>query len=70
MCQHHIIFIEDWEGDPSIPGGKHDISYYLCTECGEEWTEMPNEFDIDIEPDYMYDEPIMDRDCDYWERVA
>ena len=44
-CEHEWVFVRDWEGDPSLPGGMNDCSYYRCTECGEEQYEKPIDYE-------------------------
>lgn len=44
-CQHAWVYVEDWEGDPSLPGGTRDLSHYLCTECELEQTDKPETFE-------------------------
>lgn len=42
LCEHLWMLVNDWEGDPSLPGGVREYSYYVCQECGEE-TDNPEE---------------------------
>lgn len=68
-CKHNWVFIEDWEGDTSLPGGTHDLTYYLCTECGEESQEEPLDFIDDREPDIDdFDPQDFNKEADYWGR--
>ena len=56
-CAHDWSFIEDWEGDPSLPGGTNDVSYYFCHKCELEQTETPETFeDPAPELDDFYDD--------------
>jgi hypothetical protein len=41
-CNHYWKFIKDWEGDPTIPNGTRDCSYWVCINCGEITYEDPN----------------------------
>lgn len=34
-CDHVWTFVADWEGDPRIPNGTHDLSHFECEHCGE-----------------------------------
>jgi len=76
MCDHDWKYVHDWEGDPSVPNGTRDISYYECTLCGETQDEVPDGFDLtsmslyDTLEEYNLDRDLCDRDCDYWERVS
>ena len=35
---HTWKFISDWEGNPDVPNGTRDVSYYVCIHCGYEAT--------------------------------
>ena len=50
-CDHVWTLVKDWAGDPSIPNGTYDCSYYMCLECELEQPEMPDGY-----------EPIIDRE--------
>lgn len=50
-CKHEYAEVEDWEGDPSIPNGKHYLYYWRCVHCGDEVDERPPEDQI-CEPDF------------------
>lgn len=50
--RHDWSYLKDWEGDPTIPNGTHDVSVWRCTGCGDErdasgfnGREEPPEFD-------------------------
>ncbi len=42
---HAPEFIKDWFGDPTLPNGTVDCSFYRCAICGEELgnEELDNE---------------------------
>lgn len=40
-CQHQWVYIEDWYGDPTIPNGTADCSFWRCEECGMETHDDP-----------------------------
>ncbi len=48
------IYIVDWMGDPCIPNGTVDCSYYYCQTCGSEQTEKPDGYEE------QFEEPIYD----------
>ena len=41
---HHWVFVRDWYGDPTIPYGTADCSFYRCQHCGEERHEKPDSY--------------------------
>lgn len=49
-CNHNWKFIKSWGGDPSIPNGTFDCSFYQCTKCDEEQDSEPADF-VAEEPD-------------------
>jgi len=56
-CNHKWVLVEDWEGDPSLPGGTNDVSYYFCTECELQQDETPDTWeDPAPELDDFYDD--------------
>ncbi len=68
-CNHVWVIVPDWGGNPDVPNGTFDCSYYQCTECGEERDDMPEGFEPEFnEPDYDEGDYAIDKDCDYWER--
>ena len=69
-CIHDWEELETWEGDDSIPNGKHYITYYKCSQCGEEQDEEPSDFEPDDGSDYgdyLYDQQKDDRMMAKWE---
>ena len=40
-CAHAWQFIPDWEGNPGIPNGTRDCSFWQCWLCGEETYDKP-----------------------------
>ena len=50
-CDHHWTFVRDWYGDPTIPYGTADCSFYRCKRCGEEQTERPDDYEDPAELD-------------------
>lgn len=46
-CHHNWRYIKDYEGDPSIPNGIHDISHWECLRCGLCCDDPPPEIDFD-----------------------
>jgi hypothetical protein len=56
-CEHDWEFVSDWEGDPSIANGTHDLSHWRCMACGLEQIETPDGF----EPDYDKEDIEIDR---------
>lgn len=60
-CEHEFVETEAWEfGQLAV--------YYKCKECGFEQDEKPDNWEPSLDdPDDP--DPIIDRDCDYWERL-
>ena len=56
-CEHDWVYVPDWEGDPSVPNGTHDVSYYECTKCEEVSYDMPDCYEdpMAVYGDYLYD---------------
>jgi hypothetical protein len=61
------MFVPDWEGDPSLPNGTRDTSYWLCSNCELEQDERPAGIessypgpDFEPEPDMVPDERAAD----------
>lgn len=50
-CEHSWVYHSDWEGDPSVPNGTRDCSFWTCSLCGDEVHEKPEDLEPD-EPDY------------------
>lgn len=48
-CDHNWEFVADWEGDPDLPNGTHDLSHWRCLECGLEQIETPEGYEPDFE---------------------
>lgn len=42
-CEHRWIFIQDYEGDPSIPNGVNEFSYWECLYCGMQVNKKPDD---------------------------
>ena len=34
MCEHRWKWIKDWYGNPEVPNGTVDCSYWECKDCG------------------------------------
>ena len=47
-CQHDWKYVKDWEGDPSVPNGTRDCSYWTCTKCDELSDEVPDGYEDDF----------------------
>ena len=59
-CPHEWKFVSDWGGDPDVPNGTFDASFYYCPLCDTEQTDRPDDFEEPFEPDY--EEPFDPRD--------
>jgi len=67
-CKHSWLFVPDWEGDPSLPNGVNDVSYWVCDECGQETNERPEGIEDDYPgPDFKKKElgDMIDEAVDY-----
>ena len=50
-CNHDWQYVPDWGGNPDVPNGTFDASYFVCELCDEHQTEMPDDY-IEPEPDF------------------
>lgn len=45
-CPHdNWEYCGDWFGDPEVPGGTQDCSFWTCMDCGKEQVETPDGID-------------------------
>jgi hypothetical protein len=59
--QHNWEFVKDWYGDPTIPNGTCDCSFFRCKRCGEERAEAEV---AGPDPDELYERMREERDYD------
>ena len=61
-CDHRWKFTRDWMGDPTIPNGTYSWNLWVCSKCGDETDEQPDDWEDprECEPDYERDKRIDD----------
>lgn len=69
-CEHFWLFVPDWEGDPSVPNGTRDCSYWKCDLCDAETYERPDGIEDDypgeeFEPEYENKDGLTRADFEY-----
>lgn len=54
--EHEWEYVADWEGDPGVVNGTHDISFLRCASCGAENHDLdPNDYRPDFDDSWEYD---------------
>lgn len=51
-CPHDWEFVNDWYGNPDVPNGTMDCSYYYCPLCDTEQTDTPEGYEQPFQEPY------------------
>lgn len=68
QCKHVWRTHTDWMGDPDVINGTVSWTVYECTECGEETTEKPDDYDPNEGRDPDHEREMRQEDREFLER--
>ena len=63
-CDHDWQWVDDWEGDPTIPNGTHDLSGWVCRKCDSTDCDddKPSRYDPDDRAAYLDEMRRLDKE--------